>query len=108
MAFVIFYLEIFPEKPYRLTNFFLAALLMTDLLGECMVICLQCKPFRKAWTAGLPGNCLPLLTYFYVSFGVRLATDLVLFCLPIPVLQTLTLNRRKKLGVMLMFSMGLL
>ena len=81
---------------------------MMELIEEVAVVLAQCSPLRKAWTPELPGTCLNLLTFFYVSFGIKLATDIVLFCLPIPMLQKLNVGSGKKIGVIFMFSLGLL
>jgi hypothetical protein len=62
----------------------------------------------KAWSPELPGKCLNLLTFFYVSFGIKLITDIALFMIPIPMLGKLKIGLGKKIGVIFMFSLGLL
>jgi hypothetical protein len=104
----MFYLRIFPTRGYRYCSYILAAVLVAELIEETAVVLAQCTPLSKAWNPELPGKCLNLLTFFYVSFGIKLATDLVLFCLPIPLLKTLNIGPGKKIGVISMFSLGLL
>ena len=86
----------------------LAAILVAELIEESVVVLSQCAPLQKAWNVELPGKCLNLLTFFYVSFGIKLATDIALFCLPIPMVGTLKIDLGKKIGVIFMFSLGLL
>lgn len=105
---MIFYLKVFPSKPLRWINFALATALILELVEETMVVCLQCTPLRKAWTFGTPGKCLNLGSFFYASFGTRLVTDLVLFCLPIPSLWRLKVPKRKRAGIITILSLGLL
>jgi hypothetical protein len=82
--------------------------LVAELIEETAVVFSQCAPLQKAWNPAVPGKCLNLLTFFYVSFGIKLATDIVLFCLPIPLLGSLKMGLGKKIGIIFMFSLGLL
>jgi hypothetical protein len=81
---------------------------MAQYIEETLVVLFACSPLEKWWNPHLPGKCLNLLTFFYAAFAVKLITDLVLFCTPIPVLRKLRISRAKKIGVMFMFSIGLL
>lgn len=108
LAFVFIYLRIFPRSRLRTSSYVLAAILVAELIEESVVVLSQCAPLQKAWNVELPGKCLNLLTFFYVSFGIKLATDIALFCLPIPMLGKLKIGLGKKIGVIFMFSLGLL
>lgn len=108
LSFVFFYLAIFPSTTPRYINYVLGYVLVAEWVAEVAVVCTQCTPLRKAWDIETPGKCLNLLTFFYVCFGFKLVTDVVLFALPIPELKGLKINIARKIGVMLMFSLGLL
>jgi hypothetical protein len=81
---------------------------VAQLVEETAVVLAQCVPLQKAWNPTLPGKCLELLTFFYVSFAIKLTTDIALFCIPIPTLKGLRIGLGKKIGVMFMLSLGLL
>jgi hypothetical protein len=81
---------------------------VAELIEESAVVLSQCAPLPKAWSPELPGKCLNLLTFFYVSFGIKLITDIALFMIPIPMLGKLKIGLGKKIGVIFMFSLGLL
>ncbi|KAF4628219.1 hypothetical protein G7Y89_g9933 [Cudoniella acicularis] len=108
LVFVSLYFRIFPTTLYRNINFGLAAILVAQYIEETLVVFLSCSPLAKLWNPNIPGKCVNLLTFYYASFGVKLVTDLVLFCMPIPMLRTLRIPRAKKVGVMFLFSIGLL
>lgn len=108
LSFVFFYLKIFPSTGYRYACYVIGAALVAEFIEETAVVMAQCKPFAKAWKPELPGNCIELLTFYYVAFATKLVTDLALFCLPIPMLRKLSIGLAKKVGVMFMFSLGLL
>jgi hypothetical protein len=101
-------LKIFPTSRLRTSSYVLAAILVAELIEESAVVLSQCAPLQKAWNVEFPGKCLNLLNFFYVSFGIKLATDIALFCLPIPMLGNLKISLGKKIGVIFMFSLGLL
>lgn len=82
--------------------------LICQCIEETAVVIFQCSPVQKAWDSTVPGKCLNLLTFFYVSFGIKLASDLVIFFLPIPLLYKTKLSRGKKTGVIAMFALGFL
>ncbi|KAF8857259.1 hypothetical protein BDZ45DRAFT_437841 [Acephala macrosclerotiorum] len=107
LTFLFFYLTIFPTGRLRTSSYILAAILVAELIEESAVVLSQCAPLQKAWNVELPGKCLNLLPFFYVSFGIKLATDIALFCLPIPQLGRLKIGLGKKIGVIFMFSLGL-
>lgn len=108
LAFVFFYLSLFPKPICKQVNYILATILVLQLIEETIVVCLQCIPLRKSWETETPGSCLDLITFFYVSFAIKFVTDIVLFCLPIPMLKSLKIEKGKKIGVIFMFSLGLL
>lgn len=108
LAFIFFYLSVFPQSRLRTSSYVLAVILVAQLIEESAVVLTQCAPLQKAWNVELPGKCLNLLTFFYASFGIKLATDIAIFCLPIPMLGQLKIGLGKKIGVIFMFSLGLL
>ncbi|EKG16292.1 hypothetical protein MPH_06501 [Macrophomina phaseolina MS6] len=108
LSFAALYLRVFPEQLFRRIIVSLSVLLVAEYIEETVVICLQCRPIQKLWQPTIDGSCMDLRTFYYVAFAVKLATDLTLFLLPIPALQRLQTSLGKKIGVLAMFSLGLL
>lgn len=70
---------------------------------------LRCTPIRFYWDRAVPGGfCFDMEVFLYVSAAVGLITDLMIWALPIPILNNLDLNRRKKFALFFVFSLGLL
>lgn len=90
------------------TCYFMIVFLVCQGIEETAVVIFQCNPVEKAWKPEVKGKCLELLGFFYVSFGIKLGADLIIFLLPIPVLWKTKLSRGKKLGITVMFLLGLL
>jgi hypothetical protein len=69
---------------------------------------LTCVPVAYFWDKSLNGHCLNLLAYWFSNAAVNIVTDLALYIMPLPVLNSLQLPRRLKWGLMLVFAVGLL
>lgn len=86
------------------------AIIIAVTIEEVFVVIFQCNPVSKAWdasgTAG--GKCLSLSVFYYISFAIRLVTDIALFVLPIPNLLKLKMNVGKRAGLLFMFGLGVL
>ncbi|CAK7223877.1 hypothetical protein SBRCBS47491_005357 [Sporothrix bragantina] len=108
LSFAVFYLRVIPTRGFRRLNFVIIGLLIAQGIEETFVVIFSCKPVYKYWTTSAEGTCLNLLNFYYISFGVKLLTDLILFLEPIPTLKNLKLPWAKRVGLMVMFSLGLL
>jgi hypothetical protein len=86
----------------------LIVLLIMECVEEIIVVILQCRPIQSAWNPTVPGHCLNMILFYYVSFGIKLATDIAIFVLPIPPLLRLRVRGLQKFVVVLMFALGLL
>ncbi|KAH1657672.1 hypothetical protein KXX15_004055 [Aspergillus fumigatus] len=108
MSFCVLYMHIF--VPSRVLNSLCVALiilLIMECVEEIIVVILQCRPVQAAWTP-IPAKCLNLTLFYYVSFGIKLATDIAIFVLPIPPLLRLRVRGLQKFVVILMFALGLM
>lgn len=110
ISFCLFYLKVFPGKTFSIVCWCVMGLVTAETTEETFVIIFQCSPVHKAWdaTGTVPGKCLQLLSFYYISFGIRLATDIALFALPIPNVISLKMSPGKRAGLVFMFSLGVL
>ncbi|KAH7460535.1 hypothetical protein FOMA001_g19472 [Fusarium oxysporum f. sp. matthiolae] len=67
---------------------------------------LICVPVAKFWNSTLPGHCTDPLTVWYVMAGYNLVTDITVFCMPLPVIGSLSLPRKQKIMLLGIFSIG--
>ncbi|GAB1316423.1 hypothetical protein MFIFM68171_06633 [Madurella fahalii] len=66
---------------------------------------IACVPLTAVWDKSVEGFCLPL--EIKASNGyLHIATDFIIFLLPIPVVVKLKLPRRQKIGLMLVFAVA--
>ncbi|CAK7213852.1 hypothetical protein SCUCBS95973_001939 [Sporothrix curviconia] len=108
LSFAVFYLRVIPTKGFRRLNYTIIAVLSAQGIEETFVVFFACQPLTKFWKPDTPGTCLNLLRFYYISFGIKLVTDIILFLEPIPTLLKLKLPWVKRIGLVIMFSLGLL
>jgi rhodopsin domain-containing protein len=126
MSFAVLYFRLLPSDLSRRMNQVLLVVLALEGIVATLVVSLQCIPLQKAWNPALDGACLDLRTFYYISvgildiktlvstltswlqFGVKLITDICLFVQPIPAVWGLPLSLEKRIGAILMLSLGLL
>ncbi|KAH7021929.1 hypothetical protein EDB80DRAFT_805464 [Ilyonectria destructans] len=106
-VFAVLYLRLLPGITHRRINQGLLVLLLAEGIEECLVVIFMCNPVDKAWTPSKEGTCLDLRSFYYASFGVKLATDIILFAQPIPAVRRLQLSTAKRVGVAVMLSLSL-
>ncbi|KAH6689472.1 hypothetical protein F5X68DRAFT_104609, partial [Plectosphaerella plurivora] len=107
MSFAVLYFRLLPSDLSRRMNQVLLVVLALEGIVATLVVSMQCIPLQKAWNPALDGACLDLRTFYYVSFGVKLITDICLFVQPIPAVWGLPLSLEKRIGAILMLSIGL-
>ncbi|OJJ37776.1 hypothetical protein ASPWEDRAFT_27129 [Aspergillus wentii DTO 134E9] len=110
ISFCLLYLHIFPGNKFRIACLCILAIIVGETIAETLVVVFQCWPVHKAWDAtGLvQGKCVDMTALYYANFGIKLATDLALFGMPMPKLVRLKMTVGKRVGLVMMFSLGLL
>ncbi|KAF5857651.1 hypothetical protein ETB97_005472 [Aspergillus alliaceus] len=69
----------------------------------------QCTPVHAAWDYGIKdAHCLSTPKLGYTNAAVNLATEVMIFILPMPVLRTLHVPRKKKMALCSIFSVGVM
>lgn len=111
IAFLCFYLKLFPSRAFRKVAY--------PLLGICFVygvvftflFIFQCSPVSYTWMqwdGEADGKCLDFDLGAVIHAIINILLDVVIFILPLTQLWGLNLSRKKKIHVMLMFSVGFL
>ncbi|PNS20655.1 hypothetical protein CAC42_2900 [Sphaceloma murrayae] len=78
------------------------------MLYYCAVVIFACTPIHKYWHRQIPGKCLPVPVVYYSPAVITIIVDVVLFLLPIPLVLPLRMNRRRKIGLIIAFLLGLI
>ncbi|KXT10743.1 hypothetical protein AC579_6845 [Pseudocercospora musae] len=68
----------------------------------------NCNPLAKMFDTSIPGSCLSFSPINYAISITAIICDVIVFLLPIPLIQRLHLDRAVKLGLTIIFALGLL
>lgn len=67
-----------------------------------------CRPFKGYWAVPPPDpQCTTLVHYAMVQAVFNLSSDLFIIVVPVPMIISLTLPTKQKLGLGVLFSMGI-
>jgi hypothetical protein len=102
------YLRIFLTKPYRVTTYTLAAIIVANGIAGVITSFASCRPFSSRWTqmAYADKYCIDTVAYWrWISFP-NIITDLVMLVLPLPVIWSLRLAKKDRLALVAIFCCG--
>lgn len=66
----------------------------------------QCSPIKAVWDQNKKGKCLDLDAFSYFNSCFMLATDIVLYAMPLVFTWKLHLRRSQRIGVNCLFALG--
>ena len=105
-ALLLFYSEITREKNHQISIYIMHSVAFGFGLSSILVNIFQCRPFHKAWDQDVPGFCVNLNIFFYFNANIMLATDLVLYIMPVIFTRNLQLRRPQRIGLNGLFALG--
>ena len=68
----------------------------------------QCSPRERAWNKSIAGNCVDVSALLYVSSIFNIVSDIIVLLLPVKGLWSLQLNRKRKLYIYAVFTVGVM
>ncbi|KAI0179155.1 hypothetical protein GGR52DRAFT_293816 [Hypoxylon sp. FL1284] len=109
LAVLFMYLDIFRTDPiFRKVIWVLIALTACYIPVFIPFFMTQCSPVSAAWDPVLSQtNCRPLKIQELASVAVHLFLDTAIVVAPLPIIWGLKMPRSKKIGVSLIFSIGI-
>ncbi|KAH8645579.1 hypothetical protein BGZ60DRAFT_392534 [Tricladium varicosporioides] len=105
-------LRIRSDKTLRYVIWTAMMLMTMATVTILVVLCIACIPLKALWTPSLVASakCIPLKTVYnvaYVQSGFSIVVDLCLTASPIVVLWHVKINKRKKILICFLMSLGL-
>ncbi|KAL3420536.1 hypothetical protein PVAG01_06981 [Phlyctema vagabunda] len=109
ITFLLLYLRVFPEKSFRRIVWFMIAVNVSYGIAFVTISVFQCIPVSGAWTrwdGSFEGRCNNINLQGWLSAAVNIILDVTTLSLPLFPLWKLNMAIRKKVQVMVMFSVG--
>ena len=108
MALLLMYIRLFGvSKPFRWATWIVMAFVTGYLFSNFLTLLFGCTPIAKYWRPQEPGHCIDLVKADYAYGSMNVASDALLFLLPLPMVWQLQLSRREKVGLFLIFMSGI-
>ena len=113
ISILMFYLRIFPSEHFKQACYLVIGwVTLWTVLVEFLAF-FQCLPISYRWE-GWMGNyshdykCFNMTALTYASAAINIAQDFVVLLLPVPWLLMLNVSLRKKINILILFSLGIL
>lgn len=75
----------------------------------CIILLnLQCRPHEAIWKFYIPSKCYSLPEVMLTSASVQVISDLTMFILPQRIIWNLQMSWPKKIGISIIFGVGIL
>ncbi|EFQ27819.1 hypothetical protein CGRA01v4_02753 [Colletotrichum graminicola] len=106
MAFLAQYYNVL--RTPRMRNIYIAAMVLIGLwgFGNLFVIFQFCDPLVGFWDPRVPARCMDQKVLFYAFSSLSIATDVIIYLLPLPALSKLKIPRSQKNYLLAIFSLG--
>lgn len=117
LSILILYNRVFGDTTQQVTSFgirlrtSLIVLMSTGIsfffISEIVTIC-TCVPVQRYWDKSVRGKCeINTLGWWFAQSAINTISDIVILCLPMPLIKDLQIPRRQKIGLILVFALGL-
>lgn len=110
-SILAFYLRIFPSDNFRRSCLSVISLTVLSTVAFLVVTLFHCYPISynwNGWKKESEGKCTNLNAQTYATAAMNIVLDFCVLLLPIPWLLKLQVSLRKKINLILMFSLGIL
>ncbi|KAI5200893.1 hypothetical protein E4T38_06328 [Aureobasidium subglaciale] len=110
ISILAFFLRVFPQQNFRKIIYVVIGICAAYGISFVLATTFQCHPVPYSWKQlddSYPGSCNNIHVQGWLSAVFNIVIDLVILVLPLKELYSLQTSLKKKLMVMVMFSLGI-
>ncbi|KAI4760305.1 hypothetical protein E4T52_06755 [Aureobasidium sp. EXF-3400] len=110
ISILAFFLRVFPQKTFRRIIYVVMGICVAYGVSFVLATTFQCSPIPYSWKQlddNYPGSCNNIHIQGWMSAIFNIVIDLIILILPLKELYALQTTLKKKLMVMVMFSLGI-
>lgn len=105
---LLLYRRLFPNRKLKIVSWCIAVFLVVFALAQMLSVIIQCKPVAALWDPlsypdAICGNYKPALILFA---AINAITDIMILCLPFPILWHLNASKTGRQQLIGIFSLG--
>jgi len=105
---LLLYLRFFNESIYIRLDYTIMGYVLFYAVCSILVTIFQCVPIPHTWDKSIVGGCINLEAFWYAGAAINVSSDLMIFTLPLPIIRKMNCPRREKIGLFVVFLIGLL
>ena len=107
VSILLLYLRIFVGRSFRRACWIMLAFVIVYGLWSVNATIMTCWPISSYWMESISGShCQNKMALWFSIAAVRIATDLAIFAMPMPLLASLQLPLKQRFWLMLIFAIG--
>ncbi|KAK7987357.1 hypothetical protein PG989_007672 [Apiospora arundinis] len=107
-SILLLYLRIFGNvRWFRWLCIVLTTIVALYCVASVTVTIFQCTPVARVYNKAVPGRCIDNARFWYANAGFSITTDVVILCIPLPMVYVLQLPRVQKAALMVVFTLGI-
>jgi hypothetical protein len=113
LSILRFYRSFATGRTFRFLVYATMVFVAAETIGMVLVTIFECpKHPSLAWSRHIFSKrkkfgCLPIKRLYYGQASMNIFSDIVVFALPLPVLMKLRMETHRRIGLLLLFSVGL-
>lgn len=107
MSVLFFYLRVFVGDRFRLVTKIITGFVGVYTCANILLLFLICRPFAANYDTTIDGDCGDQPTAFISIGAYNIISDVVILCLPIPMVWRLHAKKEMKVGLTIIFLVGL-
>jgi hypothetical protein len=107
LSLLTFYLHLSPQTWFRASVWISIVIVALYTSIITFIMFFQCSPPRKSFDFSIThGSCIDAGILYMATAVSNIITDIILFCLPIPMVYQLHMPRIQKVGAIIIFAIG--
>lgn len=106
ISIVFQYIRIFTQRKTQRLCYIMVGILSVYGIWTLCGSFFMCIPIAYFWDKTINGHCMNQLAFWFSNSALNIATDIMVFAFPMPLLKALQLPRNQKIGLMFVFAFG--
>ncbi|KAI9678962.1 MAG: hypothetical protein M1829_001947 [Trizodia sp. TS-e1964] len=107
LSVLLVYHRVFITPAFKKALYIMAGLIVAKTIAFEFVVLFQCHPISDTWNLGDSRNCINFDFALTFSSTFNMVSDFAILILPLPVVWTLKISRRKKVILTGVFCIGI-
>ena len=108
MSFLLLYRRVFVVKWFMRITVVVAALVIIWCISVTLTVIFECQPVGSYWQPTLQQHCIDSQKFYWANGISNLLLDVIILCLPIPMIWRLQMSMKSKISLTAVFALGAL